>query len=370
MIYKKLGSSAIKVSSLGIGTNGIGNFQNNSREKTYNRQKIYKFALDNDINLFDSAELYGEGYAEYILGKTFKGKRSQVVITSKVNPDNCTHIRLKKAIKESLKRLQTNYIDLYQIHWLNPFVDLEETMNTLEELVLGGYIKAVGVCNFSIPMVIEAAKFLKKIKIASNHIEINLFNQHELINNFDFYTENKISLIGYGALNHLNFILNKRQKVFLDNLQKKYNKNLPQILIGYFTSFENLILLTRTDNMEHLKNNLDSFSFTLTKEELQNFRNLFKFRLQNIPLRSIKIPKKFNNFDILKNSDRLIPSPLIIAQTYVKYNFFKPLKVQEKDGNYCLDNYDFYGELKKYFAWNLLYGFSKPIPSIVFKHEV
>ena len=369
MIYKNLGSSNIRVSTLGLGTNGIGNFQNNNPDKTHNLQKIYQFALERGINLFDTAELYGEGYAEFILGETFKKKREQIVISSKVNPDNCTHFGLKRSIKESIKRLGTDYIDLYQIHWINPFVELEETFTILEELVLAGYIRAIGVCNFSISMVAQTSKYLKKIKISSNHIEINLFNQYEALKNLHYYQENKISIIGYGVLNHLNLNFTKKQQAFLDDLQKEYNKTLSQILIRYFTSLESIILLSRTDNIEHLKTNVGSFDFNLTAKQRQQFYKLFQYKFQTIPMEKIKIPqqfKKFNNFEIFKNQNNLIPSPLTIAQTFVKYNYFKPLKLLEKNDYYYLDSYDFYGELKKYLAWRILYDFSKPIPSIVF----
>lgn len=370
MIYKKLSSSNIRVSTLGIGTNSIGNFQNNSREKTHNRQKVYKFAQDHGINLFDTSELYGEGYAEFILGETFKKKREQIVISSKVIPDNCTHFALKRSIKESLKRLGTDYIDLYQIHWINPFIELEETFSTLEDLVLAGYVRAIGVCNFSIPMIIQAIKYLKKVKLSSNQIELNLFNQYEVLKNLNYYQENEISILGYGILNHLNLNFTKEQQKFLDGLQKEYNKTLSQILIRYFTSFENTIILTRTDNIEHLKKNLNSFNFNYTPKQRQQFYNLFKSKVQNIPMKKIKIPKQFkrlNNFDIFKNHSNLIPSPITIAQTFVKYNYFQPLKLLEKSGDYYMDTYDFYGELKKYLAWTLLYDFSKTIPAIIFK---
>lgn len=368
MNYKKLGSTNIKVSTLGMGTNGLGNFQNHSLEKTRNRQKIYQFAQENGINLFDTAEVYGEGYSEFILGKTFNRIREQVVISSKVNPDNCSHFALKRSVKETLKRLGTDYIDLYQIHWINPFIEFEETFTALEELVLAGYIRAMGVCNFSIPMITQASKYLKKIKISSNHIEFNFFNQYEVLKDRNYYQENKVSVIGYGVLNHLNLNFTKKQRKFLGGLQKNYNKTLPQILIRYFTSFENTILLSRTDNIEHLKTNLNSFDFNLTSEQYQQFYEMFKFKVQNIPMKKIKIPeqfKKFNNSDNFKNQNNLIPSPLIIAQTFVKYNYFKPLKLLEKEGFYYLDSYDFYGELKKYLAWRILYDISKPIPAII-----
>lgn len=369
MIYKNLGSSNIRVSSLGIGTNGVGNFQNNSLEKTQNRQKIYQIAQENGINLFDSAELYGEGYAEFILGKTFRKKRDQIVITSKVIPDNCTRFSLKRSVKESLKRLGTDYIDLYQVHWINPFIELEETFTTLEELCLSGYIKTIGVCNFSIQMIIQANKVLKKIKLTSNHIELNLLNQYEILKNLEYYQENNISLLGYGALNHLNMSFNKVQQKKLTDLQKKYNRTLPQILIRYFTSFEKVILLSRTDNIQHLKNNLNSFNFNFTERELQQFHKLFRFETHDIPMEKIKIPKQFcyDNFSILKNQTNLTPSPLIVAQTFVKYDYFKPLKLVKIKDFYYLDSYDFYGELKKYLAWKLLYDFSKSIPAFIFE---
>lgn len=368
MIYKKLGSSEIIVSSLGLGTNGIGNFNNHNWKKTHNRQKIYQFAQNAGINLFDSAELYGEGYAEYILGKTFNKIREQIIISSKVNPDHCTYIALKRSLKESLKKLQTDYIDLYQIHWINPFIELEETFTALEELVLEGYIKAIGVCNFSIAMLTQASKYLKKIKISSNQVELNLFNHLEILENLNYYKENNISIIGYGVFNHLNVNFTRLQQKFLDGLKNEYNKTLSQILSRYFTSFDNIIILSKTDNIEHLKNNLDSFDFNLTEKQIHQFYKLFQYKAQNIPMKKIKIPrqyKNFNNFDNFSNDNNLIPSPLTIAQTFVKYNYLKPIKLAEKNGDYYLDNYNFYGELKKYFAWMILYDTSKPIPAII-----
>lgn len=377
MIYKKLGSSNIKVSALGLGTNGIGNFQNNSPEKTHNRQKIYQFAQDHGINLFDSAELYGEGYAEYILGKTFKKKRGHIIISCKVNPDNCTSYLLEKSLKRSLKNLNTDYIDLYQLHWPNPFVEFEETFATLDNFVQKGYIRYIGVCNFTTEMIIEANKYLKKTKIVSNQIELNLFYHQYLYDDIKFYEKMNISILGYGALNHLNVLKkSKLQKSFL-KLQNKYpKKSLTEILIKYFTTFKEVTLLTKTDNLDHLKENLSAFDFTLEEEDYKTIKKLFKKELNSVPLKKINIPKiyketilelnqKSSAYEIIKNYSNLIPSPLSLAKMYVKYNFFKPIKLIEENNHYTLDTYDFWGEYKKYLAWKLLYEFSKPIPAII-----
>lgn len=370
MIYKKLGFSNIKVSTIGMGTNGVGNFQVNDRKKILNRQKIYRLASENGINLFDSAELYGDGFAENVLGKTFKENRKQIIISSKVTPNNSTYYALKKSFRKSLKRLQTDYIDLYQLHWINPSIDLEETFLALEELVSDGLLKAIGVCNFTPLMINEASKYLRKTKIVSNQIEFNLLNQTEVLRDLDFYNKNRITVVGYGSLNYLGLEFNREQQSFLDSLQKRYDKTLPQILIAYFTSFENVVILFRTDSIDHLKINLNSFGFKFSPGEVSQFYKLFKSTVKKVTTGDIRIPdqyKKLTIADILKNQNDWIPSPLILAQTFIKYNYFKPIKLLQKNDYYDLDRYDFYGELKKYLAWKILYQNTKPIPAIVKK---
>lgn len=377
MIYKNLGSSNTKISSLAMGTNGLGNFLDNNPLKTKNRQKIYQFAYHNGINLFDTAELYGEGYSEFILGKTFRKIRKHIVISSKVNPDNCTSYLLEKSLKRSLKNLNTDYIDLYQLHWPNPFIEFEETFTTIDKFLQKGYIRYVGVCNFTPEMIIVANKYLKKSKIISNQIELNLFYHQDLYNDIKFYEKMNISILGYGALSHLNILKkSKLQKSFL-KLQNKYpQKSLNEILIRYFTTFKEVTLLTKTDNLDHLKENLSAFDFTLEEEDYKTIKKLFKKELDFISLKKITIPKiyketitelnqKSSAYEIIKNYSNLIPSPLSLAKMYAQYNFFKPIKLIDENNHYTLDTYDFWGEYKKYLAWKLLYEFSKPIPAII-----
>lgn len=377
MIYKRLGYTNTKISSLAIGTNGLGNFKKNDPIKTKNRQKIYRFAYNNGINLFDTAELYGEGYSEMILGKTFKQDRKHILISCKVNPDNCTSYLLEKSLKRSLKNLNTDYIDLYQLHWSNPFIDFEETFSTLNSFVKKGLIRYIGVCNFTPQMIIDANKCLKTTKIVSNQIELNIFHQQDLYDNIKFYQDMNISIFGYGILNHLNILENSNLRPFFLKLQNKYSKkSLAEIFINYFTNFKEVTLITKTDNIHHLKENLKAFDFTLEKKDFETIRKLLKKDISYITLKMIKIPKiyketildlnsKSSNYEIIKNKPNLIPAPLSLAKTYIKYGLFKPIKLIKKSNYYALETYDFWGEYKKYLAWKLLHEFSKPIPAIV-----
>jgi len=105
-------------------------------------------AIDVGINFFDNAELYGNGLAESILGKALIGRRDRVFIASKFNWEHARSEQVIAACERSLRRLQTDYIDLYQIHWANWDVPFEETWGALQRLREQGKIRAIGVCNF------------------------------------------------------------------------------------------------------------------------------------------------------------------------------------------------------------------------------
>jgi aryl-alcohol dehydrogenase-like predicted oxidoreductase len=106
--------------------------------------------------MFDTSEFYADGYSEEVLGKGLSGQRDKVLIASKVWPDNLAADKLVHACECSLKRMKTDYIDLYQIHWPNWEVPLEETLGAMEKLKHDGKIRFVGVSNFGVRDLTEA----------------------------------------------------------------------------------------------------------------------------------------------------------------------------------------------------------------------
>ncbi|MDR1931702.1 MAG: aldo/keto reductase [Spirochaetales bacterium] len=107
-------------------------------------------ALDAGINFFDSAEGYGEGNAEKVLGRALAGRRGDAVIATKALAANLTKAGLAASCEKSLQRLGSDYIDIYQIHWPSRTIPLEETMEALHDLLRQGKIRAIGVCNFGV----------------------------------------------------------------------------------------------------------------------------------------------------------------------------------------------------------------------------
>ncbi len=158
MIYKKVAKIREEISAIGIGCWNMGGDWDSSEEK--NSIAIIYAAIDMGINFFDVAPVYGWGVSETVLGKALKeaGRREKVLIASKGGLlwDDCHRTRnnlsrdsLLKEIDASLKRLQTDHIDIYQMHWPDPGTPLEETAEALSLIKKSGKIRYVGLSNFS-----------------------------------------------------------------------------------------------------------------------------------------------------------------------------------------------------------------------------
>lgn len=157
MRYRVLGNSGISVSTVGLGCNNFG-----SRIGLSIAREVVDEALRCGINLLDTAESYGRGGgSEEILGEVLRGRRDKVVLATKFG-DQFTDMRydaglgpkgsrtyIKHAVEQSLRRLRTDYIDLYQLHWPDPETPIEETLSALDELVQSGLVRAIGYSNFS-----------------------------------------------------------------------------------------------------------------------------------------------------------------------------------------------------------------------------
>lgn len=149
MQYHKLGKTDIRVSAVAMGCWAIvGDSTWGPQDEALAIQTIQS-ALDQGINFFDTAEMYGNGYSEELVGRALAGKRGLAVISSKVSSHHLAPADLVQACEDSLRRLQTDYLDLYQIHWPSRTVPLADSLNTLHKLQSQGKIRAIGVSNFA-----------------------------------------------------------------------------------------------------------------------------------------------------------------------------------------------------------------------------
>ncbi|MEV5030729.1 aldo/keto reductase [Paenibacillus sp. LPE1-1-1.1] len=151
MQFRRLGNSGLKVSALGLGTNAFGKRADDEASK-----RIIDFALDNGINFMDTANIYAGTESEKIIGQALQGKRQNVVLATKAglvrgagaNERGSSRFHLQTELENSLKRLKTDYVDLYQIHTFDPETPLEETLRTLEDMVRSGKVRYIGASNY------------------------------------------------------------------------------------------------------------------------------------------------------------------------------------------------------------------------------
>lgn len=159
MEMRRLGVSGLKVSEIAIGCADMG-----STIDQAGADAIVGAAVDAGINLFDSADAYSGGESESILGKALKGRRQDAIVSTKfglpvgqgANDRGGSRRHIMNRVEVSLKRLATDYIDLYQIHWPDPQTPIEETLGALDDLVTQGKVRYIGSSNFPAWLIADA----------------------------------------------------------------------------------------------------------------------------------------------------------------------------------------------------------------------
>ena len=157
MEYRRLGSSGLIVSALGLGTMQFGRAQNVGQLDQQATNEMIRYALDRGINFIDTADVYSRGESEELIGNALKGVREEIVLATKVrlpmsdhdfNRSGSTRVNIMRGVESSLRRLQTDYIDLYQLHGWDSNTPLEETLRTMDDLVRQGKVRYIGLSNY------------------------------------------------------------------------------------------------------------------------------------------------------------------------------------------------------------------------------
>jgi aryl-alcohol dehydrogenase-like predicted oxidoreductase len=202
----KIAGVTIPVSRIGLGTWAMGGFQWGGADDDESVRTIHE-ALDLGITLIDTAPAYGFGHSEEVVGRAIaeRGGRDRVVLATKAGLErhgdalyrNSTRKQLFTEVEDSLQRLRTDYIDLYQIHWPDPRTEVEETAAALLELKNAGKIRAIGVSNYSIEAM---ERFKRAAPLASAQPPLNLFERQAEAEILAWCRSHGVATLTYGAL--------------------------------------------------------------------------------------------------------------------------------------------------------------------------
>jgi len=198
--------TSLRVSPVAIGTWAIGGWMWGGTDEAESIATI-RAAFERGINVVDTAPVYGFGRSEEIVGKAIaEGRlRSEVLIATKAGLQwdggsvarNASRARILREVEDSLRRLRTEYIDIYQVHWPDPLIEIEETAEAMHALFKQGKIRAIGVSNFSVD---QMERFRRVAPLHVLQPPYNLFERGIEADLLPYCRENKIAMLGYGAL--------------------------------------------------------------------------------------------------------------------------------------------------------------------------
>jgi aryl-alcohol dehydrogenase-like predicted oxidoreductase len=200
----KLRDVPISASRVGLGTWAMGGVQWGGTDDDASVRTIHA-ALDRGVNVIDTAPAYGFGHSEVVVGRAIHDRRKKVVLATKLGLErhgdalyrNSSRAQIMREIEDSLVRLQTDYIDLYQVHWPDPRTPYEETAEALVALKRAGKILAIGVSNYS-PEAMEA--FAEIAPLASAQPPLNLFERESQDDVLPWCANHGVAALTYGAL--------------------------------------------------------------------------------------------------------------------------------------------------------------------------
>jgi aryl-alcohol dehydrogenase-like predicted oxidoreductase len=158
MEYRKIGTTDVSVSVVSLGCWPMGGEYWGGTDDAESIRTIHK-ALELGVNFLDTAPAYGRGHSEEVVGNALVGRRQDVILSTKASGQGHSLDQLRAKLQESLKRMQTDYVDVYFIHWPSRQEPLGRTIENLETLRREGLIRVIGVSNFDVPMLQTAAKY-------------------------------------------------------------------------------------------------------------------------------------------------------------------------------------------------------------------
>ena len=314
MQYRELGGSGIKISIVALGCWAMGGSHGWRYQEDKDSIDTIHRALDIGINFIDTAPVYGYGRADEIVGKALRNRREKVILATKVGISwgkdgeyrNATRERVFEEIEESLRRLQTDYIDLYQVHWPDPKTPIEETATALSELLKKGKIRAAGISNYAVE---EMKEFMKYCPLASLQPFYNMFGREIDKKILPFCQENDIGIIAYSPLyngiltgkffrgaeipddlrrNNLElkgkrFDINLKAIKKLDEIARKYNHSLAQLAISWVISQPGITsAICGARRTSQIEENAAGSGLMLNKEDMDKIETVLCEREQAI----------------------------------------------------------------------------------------
>ncbi len=372
MKFKTIGNTSQKIPVIGQGT-GIGGCLAKTAIYGDKHIRALRLGIDSGMTLIDTAEEYGDGRAEEIVGKAIESIRDKVLVATKFSPKHNSYEHILTSAENSLRRLRTDYIDLYQIHWPNPEIPIAETMRAMKQLLTKGKIRYIGVCNFSVEQFKEAQTFLGSERIVSIQTEYNLFDRSIEKKILPFCEQENITTIAYSPLDQGRIVSSDEKARLLHSIAEKHGKTEAQVSLNWLVNHRCVIAIPNANSEKHIVENSSAVDFELADDDVREINSIFKQECILVSADRLRVwagngknPKIYQTLeDAVANKMGLVPGPLDLAQAIKEGENIKPVRVvqtTDRTGNY---DYDLIEGRMRYWAWVIAHNGEKPIPAYV-----
>lgn len=255
-----------RVPALGMGTWNIGDDRNTRAEEI----ATLRTGLDMGLRLIDTAEMYGEGLSESLIGEALAGRRDDAFLVSKVYPHNASRKGTVAACERSLRRLGTDRLDLYLLHWRGD-VPFEETIEAFLTLQRAGKIRHFGVSNLDLADMEEFWEVPGGDATTVNQLLYNLSRRGIEYDLLPRMRERNVPVMAYSPIEQARLLRNPG----LQSFAQQHGMTSAQAALAWLLTFDDIIAIPKTGHRDRLRENLRALDMTLTPEQLSKLDKLF-----------------------------------------------------------------------------------------------
>ncbi|MGO4765258.1 aldo/keto reductase [Cupriavidus sp. 2KB_3] len=255
-----------RVPALGMGTWNIGDHRDTRAEEI----ATLRLGLDLGLRLIDTAEMYGEGLSESLIGEAIAGRRDEVFLVSKVYPHNASREGVVAACERSLRRLGTDRLDLYLLHWRGG-VPLEETMAAFLALRETGKIRHFGVSNLDLGDMEELWEVPGGDEVAANQLLYNLSRRGIEFELLPWQRAHGVPVMAYSPIEQARLL----RHAGLQRFAKAHGMTPAQAALAWLLASDDIIAIPKTGSRDRLRENLGALAHPLTAEQLAELDKLF-----------------------------------------------------------------------------------------------
>lgn len=369
-----LGATSESLFPVGQGTNGFGSRTVHDLAVVRARQASILAGIDCGITFVDTAELYGAGFAEECLAPVLAGRRDSVFLATKFNAKIAnTQAEIQHSIDGSLRRMKTDHVDLLQVHFPNPAISEDELFDGMRQIIQQGKARHLGISNFSVEEAARA-KIALGDHLVSLQVEYNPYDRSAELDLIPWSAAHSVTVLAYSPLGNgrLNFASTADSE--LTQLAQRYGCTLHQVVLGWVLRHTHVVGLTKSSSPVHQAENAAAARMRLELGDMAvldkhlNFPKTYSLPEKITPDSGKNRPTYRTLDEANRNELQLVPSPADLAALLRAGHQAKPIKLQplaEPEGKYLLQPFDHFGELRKYWAWIMVHGWSTPMPSII-----